>query len=273
MPPAFKSIVIRKPDLDTIAAAFLAGATRAFHDLLIVPGQAPAKLLNDPAVLALECGGAGRADLLNFDHHAAGGPEATAVEQAWAHLTGRAPDFEPLVFYVAWVDSGGQRGLAPTDHGAFGLSGLLSGFLMVTSDPVERFWRGQDLVRESFAAGLPPWNLAGAQVLFPHWRSYIEAHEKARRALTALAGQARPFPSAVGPGLALSTELYGVHGLLRGLGAIVRLAHHPAGRFSVSVAPEHRLWLSALATRLNGLEPGWGGPAGAAIISSPFTGT
>jgi hypothetical protein len=39
------------------------------------------------------------------------------------------------------------------------------------------------------------------------------------------------------------------------------------------VAPEHRLWLSALATRLNGLEPGWGGPAGAAIISSPFTGT
>ncbi|MDR0881279.1 MAG: hypothetical protein LBP55_01850 [Candidatus Adiutrix sp.] len=273
---ALKQVIVRKPDLDAIGAAALAGVTQADWMLCLVGGEAPADLLADPAILCLECGGSGQVNLGNFDHHGAEAPAATAVEQMYDHL-GSPSAWREIVDYIAWVDSGGLRGqaspsiLAPETT----LSGLLSGLFLLEPDLAARFWLGAALVREAQLSGLAPWNLQPGLDHYYRWRVYAEAKSVARQSLVARRDQVRLIHSALAPWpiLALSCDLPGAHGLLRDMGGRVRLAHRPGDHFTISVDDDLRPWLAGLLEFLNQHDPGWGGPSGGAIIGSPFGGS
>ena len=273
-PIPHRLVLIRKPDLDTLTAALLAGVSPS-RPLKVLPGLAEPEMLGDSSVLCLECGGSGRTAELNFDHHDCPEELPTAAEQVWEML-GRPPAWKEWVDYTAWVDTAGRRGYGPPRAEAVTLSSLLSGLFLSRPETAERFWLGLALLEEAAGCGRPPWDLTAALESRPAWRTWAEARGLAARALADSAERVRRWqlrPGGPSPFLALSCPWPGVHGLLKGLGGAGRLAHREGGHFTLSVEPEYRAWLLSAAKFLNGLEPGWGGPAGGLILGSPFGGS
>jgi hypothetical protein len=269
-------LYIRKPDLDTITSAFLLNINQNTHQLCLTAEEAPFEVLANRDVVCLECGGSGQTEALNFDHHETGLSLPTAVEQVWEHL-GQNSIFSQLVNYVAWVDSGGLRGSCPCvgrgDEPRATLSAFTSGLFLLVPDLQRRFWLGLELVEQVWLSGLPPWDLSAGLLERELWSKYFQAKISAARELDLLRPEVVELhgnPKV----LALSSEHYGAHGLLRKMGAAVRVAHRPSdGQITVSVDELHRLWLDNLKMALNYQEPGWGGPSGGTILASPFAGT
>ena len=274
-PENISLVCLRKPDLDTLAAAFLAGVRPGVCPVLVCKGDAHAHLLCDPTVLCIECGGSGQTHLGNLDHH--GGDELlpTAAEQALELFGPRPARLRVLAGYVAYIDTAGRRGTRPPYVSSANLSSLVSGMLLMHNAPLEAFKAGLELITQWADTYAEPWNLAGALDLFPEWRKYLSAHAAMKEALREDAQNVVAFSTAIGKGLALCTDSYGVHGLLREMGARVRLAARPGFpfRYSISVEPEDRLWLMELCKGLNAVDPGWGGPSGGSIIGAPFSGS
>lgn len=279
-PPTAFMVCLRKPDLDTLAAAFLAGVQPDFNPLLVCLGDAPEHLLRNPSVLCLECGGSGQTHLANLDHHGGNEILPTAVEQAmdlfWPAQNSLYTDrLHILAEYAAFIDSAGQRGTPPLYSSPANLSALVSGMLSMHKTPEEAFRAGLKLLEQWVDTAAAPWDLTKVVSDFPVWRHYLAAHTVMRNALRADARHVVPFSTAIGPALALCSGSYGVHGLLRNLGAKVRLAvglGHPY-RYSISVEPKDKPWLQVLGNNLNAMEPGWGGPSGGSILGAPFPGS
>jgi hypothetical protein len=265
-------VLVRKPDLDTLMAALLAGVSPS-RPMKRLSGLAEPEMLDDPSVLCLECGGSGRMAELNFDHHDYPEELPTATEQVWEVL-GRPQAWKEWVDYTAWVDTVGRRGSSPPKTTAVTLSGLLSGLFL--SRPENGFWGGLALIEEAVSSGCPPWDLTTALDTRPLWQTWAEARRRARRLLADSVGRVRCLklqPGGPEPFLALSCPCPGVHGLLKNQGGVGRLAHWKDGHFTLSVDSEYRPWLLSLAQFLNRQEPGWGGPANGSILGSPFGGS
>lgn len=274
-PKIFTLVCLRKPDLDTVAAGFLAGVRPGLHPVLPCGGNAPETLLDNPAVLCIECGGSGQTSRLNLDHHGEGSVLPTAAEQALRLFRRDSPRMHALAEYTAFIDSAGQRGKKPPYAANANLSALMSGVLLAHAEPAAAFQAGLKVLRQWAGTQAPPWDLSGLERHFPLWRSCLEARAAMKAALLAESKNIVCFATAIGPGLALCSIRYGVHGLLRDAGGKARLAARAGSplRYSISVDPENIHWLRSLAARLNAADPGWGGPAGGSIVGSPFSGS
>jgi len=273
-PIPHRLVLIRKPDLDTLMAALMAGVSLT-RPLKALAGLAEPEMLGDSSVLCLECGGSGRTAELNFDHHNYPLELPTAAEQVWEFI-GRPPAWKEWVNYTAWVDTAGRRGYVPPRAETVTLSGLLSGLFLSRPETADRFWLGLALLEDAVSCGQPPWDLTAALKSRPAWLAWADARDRGARALADSVERVRRWrlrPGGPEPFLALSSPWPGVHGLLKDLGGAGRLAHRPGGHFTLSVEPEYRAWLLSVTKFLNGLEPGWGGPAGGLILGSPFGGS
>jgi hypothetical protein len=275
----FHTVCFRKPDLDTLVSAWLAGVNPGRHKIIPLTGNASAEMLNDPATLCLECGGSGQVNLANFDHHGPGEALPTAAEQAFTFFAprdavNRYAFSRDLTYYTAWVDSAGERGLEPP-KAEVTLSGLLSAQIATANSTLESFMQGLTLIAECAASGLPPWDLEAGLSRYPRWQTLAAQKARLRRELSDCAAQVCPLDNRLGPGLSLRCSLPGVHGLLRDMGGKVRLALCPGTtlRCTISVDGENKSWLQKLLLRIGDLEQGWGGPANGCIIGSPFAGS
>lgn len=260
-----------KPDLDTVAAAWILTRRRAvFHlgRLLALPGPAPAALLDHPRVLCLECGGSGRVADGNFDHHGEN-LLPCATEQAW-QAAGEPAELFTLTDYVARVDCGL---FPPSMTEAFPLSALFSGMLLCHTSPCRRFRAGLELLEQFFQAGLSPLDVRPL-LQIPHMARYAAARAEARHHLESQSRRAFSVRLGTWKLMILETELPGVHGMLRRLGADISLAGsgHPR-RWTLSARPELRWLIQAALPLLAARESGWGGPAGGGIIGSPRSGS
>ena len=232
-----------------------------------VSGEAPREWLCDPAVLCLECGGSGRTDLGNFDHHGDGGPLPPACVQALQRVGGVEAWLDDLVAYTAAVDEGRppSRARALPD-----LSHVVSGARLVHPDLAGAFRAALRVV--AGWRGLPPWGPVAPR---PEWQPYLWAKRGNQEALLADLDAARFVTTRAGRRIGfVITPAAGGHEALRRLGADVSMLamHLEGGRYKYTVA-SRTLRVDGYLPRLRLLEPGWGGPHHGTIIGSPFEGS
>ncbi len=267
---AVRRVVLRQADLDTVVAAYVLGVSPD-HPVTAVAGEASPEDLADPAVLCLECGGAGLAARGNFDHHDPAQRLPPACVQALTTAGGGDGVLRALVTYAAAVDEG--RPLA-TPRRWPDLSSLISGVRLVRPDPVEAFREGLAVVGAVCRDGLDPCGPLPERL---EWAVYRGAKEENRAALEHVVCGALLFSTALGR-LAgyLESPAPGVHGVLRGFGCEIGLVSSPPlgpdGRRKYSLAAPV-LRVDGYLPALNVLEPGWGGPSHGTIVGSPFTGS
>ncbi|MCD5401818.1 hypothetical protein LR013_04425 [candidate division NPL-UPA2 bacterium] len=156
-----KEVRIRKVDLDTIGAAYLLGVTRA-DNVQIVRGEVAIGDLVNPEVICLEVGGSGQIQLMNFDHHGENAPRHSAAWQAlryknrFINAGGSHKDrlnsgfAEYLAKYIDIMDVEGPGAFRrafrevkrkPKDFFPY-LSDVISGILLVETDPLQAFFKG-----------------------------------------------------------------------------------------------------------------------------------
>ncbi|MBI5445328.1 MAG: hypothetical protein HY900_29465 [Deltaproteobacteria bacterium] len=264
-----RRVVIRKPDLDTVVAAFVLGVEPG-DELVVVPCRAGPEDLADPGVLCLECGGSGDVGRSNFDHHDLGRDDPPACVQAYASRAPADPGAAELVTYTAAVDLAG-----PLDRKTAwpSLSQLFSGLRMVPREPPFAFWAGLRLVGEVHRRGLSPY---GPLPVAGEWTSYIEAKKAERARLTKAMVRALFFHTESGRRSGfVETDGIGGHGALRRAGCELCVVATPAREdgtrlYTISAS---QLRISALLPALSALEPGWGGPSHGTILGSPPAGS
>ena len=273
-----KSVFIIKPDLDTLAAALVAGVRWHTHRLVVLPGPAPAAVLANPVCLCLECGGSGQVAHNNFDHHNGLGLPPACV-QAWQVFRPRSRAVQALVAYAAAIDSGTapSQGLGECGSYTVSLGQVLGGMALLHPAPARSFWEGLRLLHEVVALGANPHNLAPHMHPASLWAQYAASQQQQRSALQGQAHKVQRYAFAHTTMLVLATHHAGVHGLLRGMGGQVRLALRPlpGGRVQVSLSCEQG-WQGVVAHFLAAIcqqEPGWGGPDHGTIVASPRGGS
>ena len=258
--------VFRKPDLDTVTAAVLLGY-RSGLPLSCVSQDAQPSDLADPAVICLECGGAGQSDLGNFDHHDPLEAFPPACVQAAALKDPMDSGTKDLIAYVAAVDTGSR--LCPPDRAGLTLSAVFSGMRLVVPDLTEQFQSGAALVAAMIARQASPWDVP-RHFVDPAW---IVAKRLARRRTASMEGQVERFMTNQGRlGMFLRVGSPGAHGLMRRLGADISVANGllTSSHYSIS---GHAPLMALLTEKFNALEVGWGGPKPGEIIGSPLRGT
>ncbi len=263
---AWRKVVLRQPDLDTLVAAFVLGVD-PMGPIQAVGVRARPDDLADPSVLCLECGGGGQVWLANYDHHGYTPGFPPACVQALWRVGCPEPWVRDLVAYAAAVDEGRP---ASQPRALPDLSFVISGVRLVHPDPVEAFRVGLEVL--SHWRGLAPWGPVEPR---PEWGAYLEAKRANGGRLVADLRGARVFATRSGRRLVmLETRAAGGHGALRRLGADLSVLVKPLGqgRRKYTIA-SRALRVSGYLCRLNASEPGWGGPAHGTIIGSPFGGS
>ena len=282
----FHSVYFRKPDMDTLLAAALAGVSLQ-NTIICVTGDAPSAALNNPEALCLECGGSGQPFLLNFDHHGTAMPLPPACMQVWNMVYKSINDstdqkyLAELVSYVSFLDTAGQFGCKPfAENTSINLSSLISGILLISQDRITSFQVALSALQTIIGERVVSWNMYEALQRHPEWQVYFSEKQRMERQLKQRAGAIVPFETSMGQGLALLAQECGVHGFLRGLGATVSLASKSlesgiGQRYmhSISVSDISQEWLREKRDLLNAVEGGWGGPSGGTIIASAFEGS
>ncbi|MBQ7609194.1 MAG: hypothetical protein IJU76_14695 [Desulfovibrionaceae bacterium] len=256
------TVCLCKTDLDTLVTAVLLFPELPY-DIRSVSSRAPEAYLADPSVVCIECGGSGRVQENNFDHHDGCRVLPCAAEQAWDVL-GRPQKFAELVRYTAALDLGeGSLGA----YAAPSLSACVSGMLLSVRAETERFSEGFRIVSALMRADISPWDIQALLDMEPRWMQYMEAKEASRRALlTANVSVLLKEPYVL---MTTVTAQPGVHGLLRSRGADVALAGN-GSRWTISFGlrvPAY--YVPQVVNALIELEEGWGGPVGGRIIGSP----
>lgn len=297
---ARKVVINRKVDLDLALTALLLGVSGE-DEIVVVRDKAEEGDLLDPNVICIECGGSGEVQRGNFDHHdtsanlppacmqafdllfegKSGGPSSalglglgkSAKEQgAFADRVRR------LVEYVSLLDTSGpqglkERGMSPED--AFPtLSYVFSGMLLVVKDPVEQLFKGMEILRKVLELGVDPF---GPLPAVPEWEGYIRARRKNDEELSAALARAEFFQTERGLRAGfLETEAVGALGALYRAGCQVAIVYSPnfgdppVAKYTIG---GNGLRVDALKAVLDGIEPGWGGPAHGTILGSPRSGS
>lgn len=269
----YKLVVFRKPDLDTMLAAYILLGS-SFPMILAIKGLAPATALDDARVLCLECGGSGTVEKSNFDHH--GNTEAMpcAAEQAWQTVD-CPQDLSNIVAYTATVDT--ATAIVTPQTGMCTLSGVFSGMSLVHASACARFRAGLRLLAAVHHAGVSPFDIDFVVQRHPEFAAYERAKTVSRMALEKAAANTRDIWVDNYSIQALVTSEPGVHGLLRRRGAHISIAGSRMDnlmfRWTISFVPDLAQFRTYLLGILNSIENGWGGPYGGTIIGSPFTGS
>lgn len=273
LPMEYKLVVFRKPDLDTMLAAYILLGS-SFPMILAVKGLAPATALDDARVLCLECGGSGTIEKSNFDHHGDMEAMPCAAEQAWQAVN-CPQDLSNIVAYAAAVDS--ATAIAAPQTGMCTLSGVFSGMFLLHASACARFRAGLRLLAAVHHAGVSPLDVDFVVQRHPEFATYEKAKTASRMALEKAAVNTRAIRVDSYSIQALVTSEPGVHGLLRRRGAHISIAgsrmDNSMFRWTISFVPELAQFRTYLLGILNSIENGWGGPCGGTIVGSPFTGS
>ena len=258
--------------MDTVLAGVLAGLDNG-TPLLALHEEACEALLSSPRCLCLECGGSGRVDEGNFDHHGITDLLPCACEQAWHHF-GAPAAYGPLVRLVSAIDTGCRSMPFPSED-AVTFSSFFTGMLLCEPDNLRRVALGASMLREFSLSGLPPDDASSFASHAPRYAQFLRAWQERRRLLAGIAGKAISMQAGDIRVMAVRTSLHGIHGALRQAGADVSIAGTAYGRllWTVSTQPDLAWIVQNAIPILNFLESGWGGPAGGSIIASPRKGS
>lgn len=268
--------IFRKPDLDTVLSAFI--LLRDFSGMILaIKGQACAQALANKKILCLECGGSGRTNEGNFDHHSGAVELPCAAEQAWNYV-GRPQSLSSLVSYVASVDT--ARMMPSCTTGNVSLSSLFSGMLLVYQTQCTRFRAGLRLLDAVCKFSAFPYDLKELINNHPEFLCYLHAKEEAKQKLEKEIDNVKTFYVKKYVVKSLCTQVPGVHGLLRRLGADISIAGFKNSsssilcmHWSISFLSNNKEIVDRVLCELNNIEKGWGGPTGGTILGSPFTGS
>lgn len=272
---SYKYTCFIKPDLDTVVAAYLL-RPRGLGQLCHLSEEAPDSFLDNRQILCIECGGSGRVEDSDFDHH---GKYLLpcAAEQVWAFI-GQPKVFSELVRYTACIDTGQAGNAGPHTGVGMTLSGLFSGLRIYHKNAVDQFWAGLALLREFCGQELSPADVMPLVRVSPTANSYFQARKRAGQALAAERKRIQLYTFRGYTVGALTSGLPGVHGLMRQAGADISVAGNKAlagdmQRWSISVRQGLEAIIIRMLPALEQMESGWGGPAGGGIICGPRKGS
>lgn len=281
----------KKADLDSLLCAFLTGFDPKQDRARFVSGSASQTDLRDPKILCIECGSTGDEDRDARSNTFDGGHAGVAGNLRAAVSATRqfAKRLERLAEYVEDVDVGKltrTAGVFPT------LVQLVSGMLLVVSDPLERHAQGNAIFRAVlFSPEVDPYG-SMEPILddIPGAHAWVEAKRRHEEKLAEVAKDARWFTTTAGKRLAvIETTLIGAPGALFALGAEVVVALNPAmelanrskiAKLTIAADKERAISVQPALPVLEEMElarsgkGGWGGPTVApgqprGIIGSP----
>ena len=188
-------VIIQQVDLDTCLTALILGVSPD-DEIIVVRSKAALEDLADPSVLCIECGGSGRVELNNFDHHDTAEELPPACRQAFevqGDSRSRDEKLARLVDYVSLLDTSGPEALKRVSglKGAFPtLSDVFSGMRLLVKDPREQLIKGMEILRLVLERGLDPFGLMPE---LPEWCDYIQAKRRNDEELERAKAQARLF--------------------------------------------------------------------------------
>jgi len=269
-----------KVDLDIIGALWLlAFRFDVKADAIeFVFGDAKAEDLSDPTVVCIECGGSGRVDLMNFDHHGEG--SEGLVSATWQAYDKYKPvgvyteDTQRIVKYIDTMDRFGPDEIRKYSIGEppF-LSDIISGiFLVNPKDNAKKVEEGILFLDDISRSGIDPF---GSMKLLvdenEHYVQFVDAHAENKRQVQKVVEKATWGKTKSGLIIAsVESGFFGTIGALYENGAQVVVAVNPnfqgirkftvAGNKGISVAPA--------ADDISKVESGWGGPPSGTIIGS-----
>lgn len=267
-------MLFRKPDLDTLVSALVAGVTSETPKRVVL--MATEKELADPEILCLEVGGSGQTELNNFDHHDPEKELPPACKQAWEKFrpfwTERIPKekleiLDRLISYT-WLVDEGKLLSQPFPS----LSHLISGICLVEKNPLLQFSRGLKVLHTLLEEEIDPFSrIENSRILqSEEIQTCLKAKEANYRLLQEALARASFFRTEGGLLVGvLVTEAIGGAGSLFFRGADLAVLHHPGiGKFTIC---SRQISLTPLLERLKTLEEGWGGRR--TIIGSPACGS
>lgn len=257
---------LAKVDLDTIVTGYLL-LRKIPSRLYMVHDCAPEEILANPSILCIECGGSGRTEELNFDHHDGSKKLPCAAEQAW-HFLQQPASLQNLVQYTSAIDTGTATQGVVHRQGET-LSGLISGMRYCLGSEPQRFCEGLRIIDCLVQRSVPPWDVSSLCSLDATMEHYAKTKASLRERVWALENQCHEFRIGCYRVMVLVSPYPGVHGMLRALGAAISLAGD-GKRWSISFADT--VSATVLETTLSLLtlkEPGWGEPVGGRILGSP----
>ncbi len=281
-----------KIDLDNLMLTFMAGVDVDVDDVHFVAGSVSQDVLDDPAKLCVEVGGAEDKDAEkqnNFDHH----PKPGKAGQT--HLSAAAQFFKRLSIvcdYVNYMDTGDREKVELDKAKGFpSLVQLISGMLLVVKDRKERVRHGHQILKAVLRSGINPFEESMERILdrLPHGRAWAAAKKKHEALFTEVLELAEWTKTGRGHKLAsVETTWFGAPGALQGSGAVLVVAYNPAmeldddriiGKFTIAAHKNSGISVRPLLEKLNAMEVArgghgtWGGPVDengeGTIIGSP----
>jgi hypothetical protein len=163
-----KVIIGPEIDLDTIATGFFTQVTRS-HPVHVFSGSLLKEDNDDSLVLCIKVGSDGLVNLSNFELYRVGESVYIPSVQAYywqsknipviatkygsfseyVELIEQARAFRTLHEYVDLMSDPGYHNIRPPRDGEY-LHDLFENILLVSSNPIERFYRGIELIRDFY---------------------------------------------------------------------------------------------------------------------------
>lgn len=262
-------VYFRKADLDTCMTAVVLGV--GIEDACrIAAGDVPESALADPAIICIECGGSGRTDLNNYDHH---GPNTEnlppACYQAAALREIQNPFVSRLIDYICRVEE--CRAIHPPIEFP-SLSNLFSGMLLSFESEKDRFRWGISLIQEVLESDINPFETVPRS---SKWMKFISAKENNFRLLKHDFGRIRFFDSEGGGRVGyLESRNIGGFGALYASGSRIGILYNPAfgvKRIKKFTIASRQVPVHNLLDHFDHIESGWGGRQ--KVIGSPAAGS
>jgi len=264
-----KKVVISKVDMDTALTAYIIGVKRE-DEIIVVRERAKQEWLSSEKFICIECGGSGKVEFNNFDHHDEGKDLPAACQQAYERYAQKDDEkLKKLVEYVSIVDTN-PKSLPPAQFPT--LSSVFSGMLLTVKSKEQQLFKGMDVFKEVIKNGIDPFlTMPELKV----WKKYIEAKRKAETELKKAILRAKFFLSKKNLKIGyIETDLPGALGALYEMGADVAIAYSPnfgsppIRKFTIA---GNNINVFHLVDIFNKSEAGWGGRD--TIIGSPRKGT
>jgi len=271
-----QTFVFQKPDMDTVFSAWILGFHKSSDSLVVMTPEIKQQMLENPNIYCIECGGSGRIERKNFDHHNSGKRLSCACMQAYRWKNISDPWIHRMVEYVQFIDGDTKRSIGVNKSHAkdIFLSGIYSGMRIVFNHNLtEQFLNGIEIFHRAFQLRLDPWKHAPN---LPEWSEFKIAKRKQLNRVNEYIKEINFYKTGTGKKIGyLFAPIPGIHALLRQTGCMISIAAGLActdNRRYTTISSDC-IKVSELLPDLLYQENGWGGPSHGRIIASPKSGT